>query len=150
MRKFAFRLQRALQFALLRENQSKKKVAATLQRMAFLEKYSTKLEERLKAAIEWSNRAVNTLEGDAHRQAILPTMDESKRIGVLLEEEKEALKAAQDELIRQSRRRRSLESLREKRQSDFRKDEARREQKKIDDMVSLGQARKLALPTQGD
>ncbi len=148
MRKFAFRLERALRFALLRENQTKTQIAGILQRISFLDKYTAKLETKIRTAIEVSTRAVNTLEGDAHRHSIVPTMEENRRIAALRVEEYEALDKKQKALIRLSQRRRSLESLKEKRIAEFRLDRTRKEQKAIDDFVQLRRARGIA--SQGD
>lgn len=137
MRRFSFRLQRALDFALLRENQKKKVVARALQRISFLKKYTVQLETKIRTAIETSNRAIGTLEADAHRQSVLPTIEESRRIQGLLGEEEKELHTQQEALVRLSQRRRSLESLREKRMDDFKLDRSRAEQKRIDENVSL-------------
>ncbi len=132
MRGFVFRLQRALRFSLLRENQKKTQVAAGLQRVLFLEKYILKLEKSLRTALEVSRQAVHELGAEAHRQAIVPALDERKRISKLLMEEREGLKQRQTELARLSQRRRSLESLREKHLADFKLETSRKEQKRID------------------
>ncbi len=143
MRKFKFRLERALRFAGLRENQKKTQVAATLQRIRFLDKYIVKLDSKLQQALEISSREVNTLQGEAHRQSVVPTMDELKRMQKLLVEEKAALETQKQEMNKLSQRRRSLESLREKHMADFKLSETRAEQKRIDDMVSVRTARAL-------
>lgn len=143
MRRPVFRLQRALQFALLRENQKKQQVASGLQRISFLNKYLARLDGQLREAIVQS-RAVHTLAGDAHRQSIQPTLDEQKRLGILLEEELEALTKRRRELIHLSQRRRSLESLKEKKQKEFRSEADRKEQKRLDEWVSMERGRAVA------
>lgn len=142
MRKFAFRLHRALRFAWLKENQKRTQVANALQRIRFLEKYETQLNSRISVALGTSYSALNTLAGDAHGQAILPAVDERRKIVSLIAEENAALLDRQKELIRLSQRRRSLESLREKKAREFRIENSRREQKIIDDTVSLSKAQK--------
>jgi flagellar export protein FliJ len=150
MRKFAFRLQRALRFSLLRESQSKTQIAAVLQRISFLDKYTTKLEAKIRTAIEMSTQGINTLEGDAHRHAIVPTIEENRRILSLRVEELAALEKKQRELKRLSQRRRSLESLKEKHILEFRLEKTRKEQKGIDEMVQLRRARALTSPGDRD
>ncbi len=141
MRKFAFRLQRALRFALLRENQKKTQVASSLQRIRFLEKYLSRLAGEVRTAVEQSHRDIHSLSAEAHRRAIVPKMDEEKRIENLLQEEKQALQERQGELVRLSQRRRSLESLREKRKQEFRLERSRYEQKTIDEMAGSRRSR---------
>lgn len=143
MRGFVFRLQRALRFALLRENQKKTQVAAGLQRVIFLEKYVAKLEKNLRTALEISRQAVNDLGADAHRQAVVPTLDERKRISKLLLEERDGLKQRQQELGRLSQRRRSLESLREKHLAEFKLEATRKDQKRIDGFTVQNEFRKV-------
>ncbi|MBY0371876.1 hypothetical protein K2X33_14420 [bacterium] len=137
MRRFRFRLQRALQFASLRENQKKAQIANALQRIRFLDKYLVQLDSKVLACLEASRREVNTLSAQAHHQAIVPALDEIKRAKALLIEEREALAQRQAELIRLAQRRRSLESLKEKRVQEFKQDTSRREQKAIDNAASL-------------
>src|SRR5690606_27214989 len=134
-------LQRSLRLALLRENQEKQQVAAVLLRIAYLDKYLNRLESNVRAAIEKSYHDVGSLEAEAHRQSVVPTMTEKRRIEGLLVEEKEGLELRQRELVHLARRRRSLESLRERRAAEFRVVKNRDDQKKQDDWMTTQQLR---------
>jgi flagellar biosynthesis chaperone FliJ len=149
MRNFKFRLQRALRFSLLRENQKKAQIAAGMQRMGFLKLYLEQLDRRLKTALSKGHEEFQSLEGQAHRQAVVPTLEESRRMDVLLKEESDYMAQRQKELRHLSQRRRSLESLKEKHLQKFRLESTRAEQKSIDDAVSLKQAREIARNEEG-
>lgn len=135
MRRFVFRLQRALRFALLRENQKKAQIASALQRIQFLQQYLDRLDSQIRQAVSKSS-LFHTLEGEAHRNAVPQSIEEHKRLTGVLSEERGALETRRTELARLSQRRRSLESLKEKRRADFRVEQSRAEQKQIDDIVS--------------
>jgi flagellar export protein FliJ len=143
MRGFVFRLQRALRFSILREDQKKSQIANALKRITFLETYLKKLAMQMRTALQQSHESVNSLESEASRQWIVPNLEESKRLSALLVEEKQALEERKKELVRLSQRRRSLESLQEKQRGDYRVEKSRREQKKVDEIVNLNRARSI-------
>jgi flagellar biosynthesis chaperone FliJ len=143
VRAFRFRLQRALRFSLLRENQKKAQIAAGLQRTVFLERYLAQLEKGAAVALALSSRSFHSLEAEAHRQSIVPALLERRRMESLLAEEREFLTIRQLELKRLSQRRRSLESLSEKHRSIFLVERSRDEQKAIDDAFNLTRNREM-------
>ncbi len=143
MRGFQFRLHRALRFALLRENQKKGQVANARKRIAFLEKYLAQLSAKIRTSFAESNKAIHGLSAEAHRQAIVPAIEESKRLTVLLAEEYEAIDERKKELVHLSQRRRSLEALEEKQAAEFKLERSRRDQKKIDEAVNLTRNRQI-------
>lgn len=144
MKGFVFRLQRALRFALLRENQKKAQIANGLKRISFLKKYLGQLDSKLQTALAQSHSEFHSLLGAAYRQSIIPTMEESKRLKLLLQEEFDAIEARKKELAHLSQRRRSLEALEEKQSAEFRLDRSRKEQKRIDETVNLARARAVS------
>lgn len=145
MRAFRFRLQRALRFSLIRENQKKAQIAAGLQRMGFLERYLSQLERKATAALALSTISFHSVEAEAQRQSIVPALEERRRMEALLLEEKEFLAKRQTELKRLSQRRRSLESLSEKHRATFLVERSRAEQKSIDDAFNLTRNREMKL-----
>lgn len=143
MRAFKFRLQRALRFSLVREKQKKAQIAGGLQRLKFLERYLAQLEKKATTALELSTASFHSLEAEAQRQSVVPTLEERRRMEALLAEEKEFLATRQLELKRLSQRRRSLESLSEKHRASFIVDRSRAEQKSIDDAFNLTRNREM-------
>ncbi len=143
MKAFKFRLQRALRFSLVRENQKKAQIAAGLQRIGFLERYLTQLEKKAATALALSAASFHSLEAEAHRQSIVPALEERRRMESLLAEEKDFMATRQLELKRLSQRRRSLESLSEKHRGIFVVERSRAEQKTIDDAFNLNRNREM-------
>lgn len=135
MKRFVFKLERALRFALLRENQKKQQIAAALQRIAFLQKYSLQLKSKLATDLAAASFGVHSVQAEAGRLAAVPSVQEKKRVEGLLEDERAALSDRQRELMHLSQRRRSLESLREKMEAGHRQQESRREQKQVDEAI---------------
>lgn len=117
-------------------------IASSLQRVRFLEKYSTQLDAKVKDCLRNSRIEIGSLSARAHQEAVVPTLEELKRVSALLTEEREALAVKQQELVRAAQRRRSLESLRDKKALDFKVNESRRQQKAIDGLTGLMETRR--------
>lgn len=131
--KFQFRLEKVLHFVRLKETVKKMEMSAASQRVAFIrhriEELSTGLRDLLgkfhaQTSSEWAHYHTTKIAFD------------SKEIGKLekvLANEIQAMEKIKRELERIFRKKKALESLREKREQEFRVQENRRQQKILDD-----------------
>ncbi len=137
--KFRFRLEQMLSFVRIKETMKKLEVSAVAQKVIVLESRKDQLRqnvnellkqqlERLKFGTEWLSFLAQKVEQDTK---------ETQKIERMLRKEKEDLENKRYELGVISMRRKGLESLKEKRLSDFKLEERRKAQKRLDQNYQL-------------
>ena len=137
--KFRFKLERMLSFVKIRETMKKLEVSALIQKVSLLEKRKDSLreginqllekqKERLQYGTEWLAFLSQKIEQDNK---------ETLKLERLIRKEKEDLENKRYELGVISMRRKGLESLKEKRFADFKIDERRKSQKRLDQNYEL-------------
>ncbi|NBX69362.1 MAG: hypothetical protein EBR01_10420 [Proteobacteria bacterium] len=137
--KFRFRLEQMLSFVRIKETMKKLEVSAVAQKVIVLESRKDQLrqnvnellkkqKERLQFGTEWLSFLAQKVEQDTK---------ETQKIERMLRKEKEDLENKRYELGVISMRRKGLESLKEKRLSDFKLEERRKAQKRLDQNYQL-------------
>ncbi len=137
--KFRFRLERLLSFIRIKETMKKLEVSALVQKVNILEFRKDQLaqnvkkllqnqNERLQSGTEWLSFLSQKIEQDSK---------ETLRVERVIRKEKEDLENKRYELGRISMRRKGVESLKEKRFADFKLDEGRKSQKRLDQSYQL-------------
>lgn len=137
--KFRFRLERMLSFVRIKETMKKLEVSALTQKINVLELKKdglrtnvnlllNKQKERLQFGTEWLSFLSQKIEQDTR---------ETLRIERMIRKEKEDLENKRYELGAIAMRRKGLESLKEKRFMDFKLDERRKSQKRLDQNYQL-------------
>lgn len=137
--RFRFRLERMLSFIRIKETMKKLEVSTLTQKVVALELQKESLrkninelfekqKERLQFGTEWLDFLSRKIEQDTR---------ESLRLERVIRTEKEELDNKRYELGVISMRRKGLESLKEKRFADFRLEDRRRSQKRLDQNYQL-------------
>lgn len=137
--KFRFRLEQMLSFVRIKETMKKLEVSAVAQKVVALESKKDylrqnvnalldKQKERLQFGTEWLSFLAQKIEQDTK---------ETLKLERMIRKEKEDLDNKRYELGVISMRRKGLESLKEKRFSDFKLDERRKAQKRLDQNYQL-------------
>lgn len=134
---FRFNLEKILSLVRVRETMKKMEVAAVIQRIQFLNNRKATIEQNMRktleltrggASPEWFVFYTSKMELDVH---------EVRRMETLAREENILLEKKQEELKLILLKRKSLESLREKRFKDFRTTQNRKLQKQLDEIYQL-------------
>lgn len=137
--KFRFRLEQMLSFVRIRETMKKLEVSAIAQKVNVLEfkkdslrrnvnELLDKQKEKLQFGTEWLSFLSQKIEQDTR---------ETLKLERILRKEKEDLENKRYELGVISMRRKGLESLKEKRFADYKLDERRKAQKRLDQNYQL-------------
>jgi hypothetical protein len=135
--KFTFRLERMLHFLRMKETMKKMELASVTQRIVFLGKRKTQVDEILRQLLSRNSEHTNTDWSYYETNKISLDAKESIRLGLLIQEETAHLEKKKRELSRLMMRKKGLEALKEKRAAEFKLVEARREQKKLDETFQL-------------
>lgn len=137
--RFRFRLERMLSFIRIKETMKKLEVSTLTQKVVALESQKDSLrkninellekqKERLQFGTEWLEFLSRKIEQDTR---------ETIRLERVIRNEKEELDNKRYELGVIAMRRKGLESLKEKRFSDFKLEDRRRSQKRLDQNYQL-------------
>ncbi len=137
--KFRFRLEKMLSFVRIKETMKKLEISVIAQKVNALEfkkdnlrrninELLDKQKERLQYGTEWLTFLSQKIEQDTQ---------ETLKVERVIRKEKESLENKRYELGVVSMRRKGLESLKEKRLSDFKLDEQRKFQKRLDQNYQL-------------
>lgn len=134
---FNFKLERALHFLRLKETLKKMEVAAQIGKIRFLEVRKIKLQENIHSIFSRREKKVDL--DWAPYDADKVTLDKSDldRLELQLTEQKSILDQKKEELGRALMRRKGLEKLREKRQAEYKKDEQKKAQTRLDETFQL-------------
>lgn len=131
--KFRFRLERALQFARLKESSKKAELASAIQRTDELQQQHVALAASQHQLLQTASRFVDLARAPYQNAKVRADMLDLQRLEQAISQEKGRTEKLKQDLGRLAMRRKALESLREKRQQDFRVSENRREQHAIDE-----------------
>lgn len=136
--RFRFRLQKALDFAHMRERRKQNQINASQQREKILIYYLEQARGQVRNSLQrLSSDPVSPIVTVLY-QAIEAANEDGKRLEGSLAEERAAQVKLKGELIRLVMRRKALEALKEKRYADHRLAERRHEQKVLDEVSNIG------------
>jgi flagellar export protein FliJ len=136
--RFRFRLQKALDFAHMRERRKQNQINASQQREKILIYYLDQARSQVRSSLQRLSADPVSPIVTVLYQAIEVANEDGKRLEGTLAEERAAQVKLRGELIRLVMRRKALEALKEKRHADHRLAERRHEQKIIDEVSSVG------------
>ena len=128
---FRFRLEKVLHFVRLKETVKKMELASLAGRMAFLRRRIEDMQQGMRELLarphesQWALYQTEKIAFDAR---------EIRRLEGVLRNEELAMEKKKRELTRLLFRKKALESLREKRYREFRMEENRRQQRRLDDL----------------
>ena len=135
--KFRFRLEKALHFARLNETVQKMEVAKTLQRIETVKARKLVVEEQLRSVLNEASQAPAGARAPFQATRIAADTDEISRLGLVLRKEEIAAERARAELGRLAMRRKALESLEEKRRTEFNFARNRQQQMEVEESFRL-------------
>lgn len=135
--KFRFRLEKALQFARLKEETKKSEVAAALKRVTELKERHLALSASQREMLKIAAQRMDLAHAPYQSAKIRADIADLKRLEGAIANEQRMAEKYRAELARLAMRRKALESLREKRRDDFRVKETRREQAAIDEAFRI-------------
>lgn len=131
--KFRFRLEKALQFAHLKEVTKKGEYAAAVQRVGELKERHHLLAANQRAFLELAGRHPDMARAHYQNTKIRADLVELRKLEQAVANEQTAADKIRVELGRLAMRRKALESLRERRYQEYRVGETRHEQNRIDE-----------------
>jgi flagellar biosynthesis chaperone FliJ len=136
--RFRFRLQKALDFAHMRERRKQNQINSSQQREKILIHYLEQSRSQVRNSLKrLSADPVSPIVTILY-QAIEVANEDGKRLEGTLAEERAAQVKLKGELIRLVMRRKALEALKDKRYADHRLAERRHEQKILDEVSNVG------------
>lgn len=134
---FRFRLAKSLKLTSLQEDSKKQEVLRCNQRIAFIEGRIQTIRSEIRDLMEREKQNPSFWALFSDRKVSLD-ISRLQRAQQLLENEREVLKVRKQELNEFIRRRKALESVREKDHAEHRVKERRDEQKRLDDFFNIG------------
>jgi flagellar export protein FliJ len=132
--RFQFRLARVLRYVELREREKKTEVAVLIRELENLQLKKDAVESETRRLLMIVTD-VNLLKHNAER--VLLTRTEISKLDTKMVHVKESLELKQFELAGLGMRKKGLESLREKREKEFRLEENRRAQTRLDEAYRM-------------
>ncbi len=141
--RFKFRLEKVLHFARLKETVKKMEVASLQNEILTLEKRKETLDQELRTLLGNSGKSlVSSLAWAPYETSrVQVNLGNRQELETAISTKTEALEFGKLELSRAALKRKALENLREKRKSEFRTEEGRRDQKKLDEYFRLSKQR---------
>lgn len=139
---FKFRLDRVLHFIRLKETVKKMEVATIIQRVNFLKRRKDGLEAGMRDLLSKHHEQLSSEWTYYHTSKITLDAKEISKLEDLMVKENAALEKSKGELGRLLMRKKSLETLKEKRHQEFKMQESRRQQHRLDDIYQASQSRK--------
>jgi flagellar export protein FliJ len=137
--RFRFRLERMRNFIQLKETVKKMETAALIQRIQEMERRKTERGNTIRSLLEQSrNQLAYGLEWVPYQTGKLQA--DCKEIELLEQEiigAKHELAGKKEDLARLAMRRKALDTLKDKRRSEHRIQEERKDQKKLDELYRL-------------
>ena len=142
--RFVFRLEKMLNFIRLNETVKKMEVAASVQKIGFLQGRKNALNESIRSLLEKTRDGLSIGMDWVYFQnsKIENDLNEIKKTDVMRAEEQHKLGLLRIELSKITMRKKALESLRDKRLREFRLQQGRRVQKQLDDIYQLTRGRR--------
>lgn len=134
--KFQFKLQKVLHFIRLKEEMKKMEVSTSMTKLGFLQKRRKRIEDELTLALNKGQEDV-LLWAHFQQEKVKADLFQMKQLDRLIVDQTAECDKCRGELSRISMRRRSVEALRDKRESEFRIERARKEQKQLDETHQL-------------
>lgn len=134
---FRFRLEKILHWTRLKEMVKKMELAGIFQRIGYLKARRNELETSLRDLLGKSHGGGAALLSEFYDAKIALDSADWKRLGGELVKEEAAAAKKRSELDRIFRRKKALEALREKRLAEWRTDQARKDQRRLDDAYAL-------------
>lgn len=135
--KFRFKLQRALEFAHMRERRKQNQLNASKQRERILGHYLIEAREGVRSMLARLSGDPVAPMASFLSKSVESTNADAKRLEVSVEEEKQAQVKLQAELVRLVMRRKALETLREKKYADHRVAQRLHDQKILDEVSTV-------------
>ena len=135
--KFRFKLQRALDFAHMRERRKQNQLHASEQRERILGHYLLETREKLRAMLGRLSGDPTSPMATFLARSIESNNADVHRLEISVDEEKNAQVRLKQELIRLVMRRKALETLKEKKYADHRFEQRVREQKTLDEVSTV-------------
>ncbi len=134
---FRFNLEKLLSLVRIRETMKQMEVSAVIQRVNFLKNRKKSIGEGMRKALELTRGGESPEWFAFYTSKLEMDVREGHRIDALIADENVVLKRTQDELKDIVLKRKSLESLREKRYKDFKTQQSRKLQKQLDEIYQL-------------
>ncbi len=137
--RFQFRLEKVLHFVRLKETMKKMEVAAVAQRVNFLQKRIGELGDSIRSILLEQQLKLSQGFDWIHYQSEKISLDakETAKLEKMLVEENLLLEKRRRELNRIILRKKALESLKQRKLSEFKVHESRRNQKELDEIYQL-------------
>jgi flagellar export protein FliJ len=135
--KFRFRLQRALDFAHMRERKKQNQLNASLQREKILFHYLDETRNKLRESLTRMNQLAGTPLAAVLAQAVETGNEDARRLEQTIQEEKQAQAKLKQDVLKLVMRRKALETLKEKRHADFRIEQRVHDQKLLDEVSTI-------------
>jgi len=139
---FKFRLEKILHFVKLRETVKKMEVSAITQRLRYLDSRRTSLEENIRAMLSRQGEAPNGEFQYFQTNKVSLDVKDLAQLEVVIRQENVQLERRKGDLARLFQRRRALESLREKKEKEFRTEQGHKAQAQMDEAFQLSRGKR--------
>lgn len=139
---FRFRLEKVLHFVKLRETVKKMEVSAITQRIRFLEGRRQTLQENIRALLARQGEAPNGEFQYFQTSKVTLDVKDLSQLDVVIRQEQVALERRKNDLARLFQRRRALESLKDKKEREFRTEQGHKQQAQLDEIFSLSRGKR--------
>lgn len=134
---FRYNLEKLLSLVRVRETMKQMEVASIVQRIQFLKNRSISIQNGMRKTLEMTRGGESPEWFAFYTSKLEMDVKESHRIDSLIIDEQQLLLKKQEELREIIMKRKSLESLREKRYRDFKTEQNRKIQKQLDEIYQL-------------
>ena len=134
--RFQFRLEKGLHFLRIRETTKKMEIVSVQKRIQLLESKHTRLESTMREMLTQQTTHWSAAMTFYHTRKIALDAKELREVEERIMAERAHLQKKKDELNQLMLRRKGLESLKEKKQAEFRVLENRRQQHRLEDIHS--------------
>ena len=139
---FRFRLEKVLHFVKLRETVKKMEVAAITQRLRFMKQRQEVLQENIRTMLSRQSETPNGEWQYFQTNKVAVDVKELGQLEVAVRKEEVALERRRNDLNRLFQRRKALESLKEKKEKEFRMEQTHKQQNQLDEIYQMNRSRR--------